>query len=53
MCVYYIYIYIPKINFEKLVHLVAFIIGMYHDARSSECLSNMCVENCMRFINID
>jgi len=24
-------------KFEKLVHLVGFIIGIYHDARSSEC----------------
>jgi len=26
-----------KNKFEKLVHLVGFIIGIYHDARSSEC----------------
>jgi len=29
--------YIPKIKFEKLVHLVGFIIRIYHDARFSEC----------------
>jgi len=28
---------IPKNKFEKLVHLVRFIIRRYHDARSSEC----------------
>ena len=28
---------IPKNKLEKLVHLVGFIIRMYHDARSSEC----------------
>ena len=28
--------FIPKINFEKLGHLVRFIIRIYHDARSSE-----------------
>ena len=28
--------FIPKINFEKLVHLVSFIIRIYHDARSPE-----------------
>jgi len=27
----------PKNKFEKLVHLVGFIIRIYHDARSSEC----------------
>jgi len=26
-----------KNKFEKLVHLVGFIIRIYHDARSSEC----------------
>jgi len=26
-----------KYKFEKLVHLVGFIIRIYHDARSSEC----------------
>jgi hypothetical protein len=26
-----------KIKFEKLTHLVGFIIRIYHDARSSEC----------------
>jgi hypothetical protein len=26
-----------KNKFEKMVHLVGFIIRMYHDARSSEC----------------
>ena len=26
-----------KNKFEKLVHLVGFITGMYHDARSSVC----------------
>ena len=26
-----------KNKFEKLVHLVGFIITIYHDARSSEC----------------
>jgi len=32
-----------KNKFEKLVHLVGFIIRIYHDARSSECqfLQNM------------
>jgi hypothetical protein len=44
----YIYIYIErereterefysKNKFEKLVHLVGFVIRIYHDARSSEC----------------
>ena len=28
--------FIPQINFEKLVHLVGFIIRIYHDARSPE-----------------
>ena len=35
----YIYIYIfffSKNSFDKLVHLVGFIIRIYHDARSSE-----------------
>ena len=35
-----------KNKFEKLVHLVGFIIRMYHDARSSECqimLFRICV----------
>ena len=27
----------PKNKFEKLVHLVGFIIRIYHDARSSHC----------------
>ena len=27
---------IPENKFEKLVHLVGFIIGNYHDARSPE-----------------
>jgi len=31
------YSFIPKINFEKLVNLVGFIIRIYHDARSPEC----------------
>ena len=29
-----------KNKFEKLVHLVGFIIRIYHDARSSECQNN-------------
>jgi hypothetical protein len=29
-----------KNKFEKLVHLVGFIIRIYHDARSSECQMN-------------
>jgi len=28
--------FIPRIKFEKLVHLVGFIIRIYHDARSHE-----------------
>ena len=31
-------IFIPKIKFEKLVHLVGFIIRIHHDARSPERL---------------
>jgi len=30
------YSFIPKNKFEKLVHLVGFIIRIYHDARSAE-----------------
>jgi hypothetical protein len=30
-----------KNKFEKLVHLVGFIIRIYHDARSSECQINL------------
>jgi len=30
------YNFIPKNKFEKLVHLVGFIIRIYHDARSPE-----------------
>ena len=33
------YSFIPKNKFEKLVHLVGFIIRIYHNARSSECPS--------------
>jgi len=29
--------FIPKNKLEKLVHLVGFIIRIYHDARSPEC----------------
>jgi len=38
-----------KNKFEKLVHLVAFIIRIYHDARSPECqipVTNVC-NNCL------
>ena len=28
--------FIPKIKFEKLLHVVGFIIRIYHDARSPE-----------------
>ena len=35
-CPNYVEFY-SKNKFEKLVHLVGFIMGMYHDARSSEC----------------
>jgi hypothetical protein len=31
-----------KNKFEKLVHLVGFIIRIYHDARSSECQIQEC-----------
>jgi len=30
-----------KNKFEKLLYLVGFIIGIYHDARSLECQSHM------------
>jgi hypothetical protein len=30
------YNFIPKNKFEKLMHLVGFIIGIYHDSRSHE-----------------
>ena len=30
------YSFIPKIKFEKLVHVVGFIIRIYNDARSPE-----------------
>ena len=35
-------------KFEKLVHLVGFIIRIYHDARSCECLINksLCTSHC-------
>ena len=36
---------IPKDKFEKLVHLVGFIIRIYHDARSSECQKVRCIDD--------
>jgi hypothetical protein len=36
--IYYYYVeFYSKNKFEKLVHLVGFIIRIYHDALSSEC----------------
>jgi hypothetical protein len=32
-----------KNKFEKLVHLVGFIIRIYHDARSSECQTSIII----------
>jgi len=37
--------FIPKINFDKSVHLVGFIIRIYHDARSPERQIQSCVPN--------
>jgi len=37
--------FISKNKFEKLVHLVGFIIRIYHDSRSSECQIELCTEN--------
>jgi len=38
-----------KNKFEKFVHLVGFIIRIYHDARSSECQKGNCVLVCRVF----
>ena len=35
-----------KNKFEKLVHLVGFIIRVYHDARSPECQTKHCTRFC-------
>jgi hypothetical protein len=32
--------FFSKNKYEKLVHLIGFIIRIYHDARSSECQNN-------------
>jgi hypothetical protein len=36
---------LSKNKFENLVHLVGFIIRIYHDARSSECQTKKKVQN--------
>ena len=46
---------IPKNKFEKLVHLVGFIIRIYHDARSSECqrfIDQLTVLHCKQWTNL-
>jgi len=39
--------FIPKINLKKLVHLVGFIIRIYHDARTPECQMSQTVQYAM------
>jgi hypothetical protein len=38
-----------KNKFEKLVHLVGFIVRIYHEARSSECQKGNCFLICRVF----
>jgi hypothetical protein len=44
-CPKHVYEFYSKNKFEKLVHLVGFIIRIYHDARSSECQTMISFNN--------